>query len=287
MGREDVMLALVVVLLVVTVLLGMVVTGLLRSHADIIKALHGLGVGVGDPLGHDHAPTETPVHLRAGPPLPAERSSASVHDLEGVSPTGDAVVVSMATAGLTLVAFLSSGCASCAGFWSALADPARLGLLPHGVRVVVATKGPEWESPEAIATKAPPRIPVVMSSAAWGDYEVPGSPYFALVDGPAGRRIGEGVGAGWEQVVDLVNRAEGDARAQAAPGRTSTSRATAAGLDGPERERRNDEELLAAGIGPGHESLYPRRLEDIFAATAELGRNPAAGRPGTAPGGRR
>jgi hypothetical protein len=248
-GREARMAALVVVLLVVTVLLCLVVTGLLRSHADIIRALHSLGVGVGDPghVGSDDGVT-SPVHLRAGPPLPSERSSTSVHDIEGVTPSGDAIVASMATSGLTLLAFLSSGCASCAGFWAALADPAKLALLPTGIRVVVVTKGPEWESPEAIAAKAPRGTPVVMSTDAWGAYEVPGSPYFA-------------------QVADLVHRAEGDAH-----GPTTQSRAKALGLDGPAREQANDAELLAAGITPGHPSLYPQSLEDVFASTEHLGR---------------
>jgi hypothetical protein len=263
------MVALVVVLLLVTVLLGVVVTGLLRSHADIIRALHSLGVGVGDPAaGAAPGGVTSPVHLTAGPPLPSERSSTSVHDVEGVTPGGDAVVASMSTSGLTLLAFLSSGCASCAGFWSALGDPAKLDLLPPGIRVVVVTKGPEWESPPAIAAKAPRGVPVIMSTDAWGAYEVPGSPYFALVDGAAGVRVGEGVGAGWEQVADLVHRAEGDARAP-----TTQGRARSLGLDGPARERANDEELLAAGITPGHPSLYPRSLDDVFAATENLGRN--------------
>jgi hypothetical protein len=260
-------LALVVVLILVTLLLCVVVTGLLRSHADIIRALHRLGVGVGDPGGDADEPASSPVHLRAGPPLPPERSSASVHDLAGVTPRGDAVVVSMAASGRTLLAFLSSGCTSCAAFWSALGEPARLRLLPAGLRIVVVTKGPEWESPDAIAVRTPHGIPVVMSTEAWGDYEVPGSPYFALVDGSAGVRVGEGVGASWEQVADLVQRAEGDT---AGPG-DAGGRPRAPGANGAERERSNDEQLLAAGIHPGHPSLYPRRLEDLFAATEHLG----------------
>ena len=39
------------------VLLAVLVAGLLRSHADILKALHDLGAGVGEPTDervHDH-----------------------------------------------------------------------------------------------------------------------------------------------------------------------------------------------------------------------------------------
>ena len=55
------MVALAVVLSVVVLLLAVLVAGLLRSHADILKALHDLGVGVGEPgvaprgrTGHGH-----------------------------------------------------------------------------------------------------------------------------------------------------------------------------------------------------------------------------------------
>ena len=45
------MVALSVILGVVVLLLAVLVAGLLRSHADILKALHDLGAGVGDPAG--------------------------------------------------------------------------------------------------------------------------------------------------------------------------------------------------------------------------------------------
>jgi len=45
----------------------------------------------------------------------------------------------------TLVTFLTSGCTTCAAFWTAFADP---GLrVPAAPRIVVATKGAEAESP--------------------------------------------------------------------------------------------------------------------------------------------
>ena len=43
------MVALVIVSTFVVLLLGILVAGLLRSHADILRALHDLGAGVGDP----------------------------------------------------------------------------------------------------------------------------------------------------------------------------------------------------------------------------------------------
>src|ERR1700722_1378592 len=119
------MLALVIVLLVVVGLVCVVVTGLLRSHADILRSLHQLGVGVGDPTLDVGAVRPQPVGMPRAvtPTMPAERSATSVHDVAGVTVGGDAVVISVRAAPLTLFAFLSSGCASCAAIWGALGDP--------------------------------------------------------------------------------------------------------------------------------------------------------------------
>jgi hypothetical protein len=263
---ERAVLAVVVVLTFVVVLLGFLVFGLLRSHADLVRALHSLGVGPGDP-GEVAAPAGArPVSMstRAGPPLPAERSNG-VHDLEGISPQGGSVAVTVSASPLTLVVFLTSGCSSCSAVWSALADPEQLAALPAGLRVVAVTKGAEWESPGAVAAKAPPGITVVMSTAAWGDYEVPGSPYFVLVDGRRGVRLGEGVAQHLGQVAEMLQRADADEEQMRRY--QSRSQASGLGLSGAEREAHNDAILLAAGITPGHPSLYPKDLGEVFAST--------------------
>jgi hypothetical protein len=267
------MLALVLLLTFVVLLLGILVAGLLRSHADILKALHELGAGVGDPAtdspsGTDHqhggdrsAPRPVAVPFTMGPPLPAERNHSWAPTLAGVTPAGDALAIAVTGhEGRTLIAFLSSGCSTCAGFWDALRQPDNLGL-PDGIRLVVVTKGPEMEIPAEVRARSGPGLQVIMSTEAWNDYEVPGSPFFALVDGQTGRRIGEGVAQQFSQVVELVRRAQVDVQPFSLGSR---SRATAEGLDGPARESANDRELLAAGIHPGHGSLYPKSLEDVF-----------------------
>jgi hypothetical protein len=275
------MVALVIILTVVVLLLTVLVAGLLRSHADILKALHDLGVGIGDPAqdptdadshNHNHghnqaAPNSSPVPFTLGPPLPGERNSTSAPTIAGLTPGGDALAIAVSgNDQLTLIAFLSSGCATCAGFWEAFQTPERLGL-PDGIRLVVVTKGPEMEIAGEVQAKAHSQLQVVMSTDAWGDYEVPGSPFFVLVDGSAGRRIGEGVANHFSQVVELVRRAQVDMQAFAMGSRSergSRSRAFAGGLDGPERESANDRELRAAGILPGDPSLYPTSLDDVF-----------------------
>jgi hypothetical protein len=284
------MVALAVVLSAVVMTMGVLVAGLLRSHADILRALHELGLGVGDPaeaagglgLGRSAHNTVGPVPVTMGPPLARERDSTSAPAVAGVTPDGDALAVSVAGAGhATLLAFLSAGCATCAGFWEAFAQPEhpdhpdRLGL-PDGVRLVVVTKGPELEVPAEVAGSAHRRLTVIMSTDAWRDYEVPGSPFFVLVDGVAGRRIGEGVANRFDQVADMVRRAEADAGGfTAGPGRTSE-----AGLDGPERELANDRELMEAGIYPGDPSLYPRSIEDLHGVGAGTPWQHPAGSPG-------
>ena len=263
------MLVLVALETAVLVLLVVLVAGLLRSHADVLRALHSLGARVGDP--------EVPADVSAGtagadPAASHARSPARLSgpsgrrapDLVGVTPDGE--VVAVAPGGTPLVvAFLSTGCRTCAGFWEALAGGGAGALAPS--RVVVVTRSPEQESESALAGLAPQpgsdgppagshgragAVTVVMSSAAWDDYVVPGSPYFVQVDA-GGRVTGEGTAVHWDQLVSLCRQAWADA---------------------DDREGRADRELLAAGIHPGHPSLYPDP------APPPLPADHVAGRPG-------
>jgi hypothetical protein len=206
----------------VIVLLTVLVAGLLRTHADILRRLHALDGG-GDteppsPAPLDRAPT---------------RNGRRAADIDGAGLHDDLVHIAIdGTQQRTLLAFLSSGCLTCREFWDAFGDAASLGL-PPDTRVVVVTKDPREESLSSIRALAPPGIPIVMSSDAWANYDVPGSPYFVLVDGANARVEGEGTGASWEHIRNLIGRAAGD-----------------------EREVRIDRELLAHGIAPGDPLLY-------------------------------
>lgn len=276
------MLALVIIDTVVVVLLAGLVAGLLRSHADILKALHDLGAA-GDPAARTRSPngaasrvfsdvSGASAPLRLGPPLPSGRNDSAAYDVEGLGPGGEAVAVAIEdTEHFSLLAFLSSGCTTCAGFWEALAQPRRSGL-PNEVRPVVITKGPELESPHEVATRAPEGVTVVMSSRAWDDYEVPGSPFFVLVDGHEHRRVGEGVARDFVQVAELVRRALADARGPQGEVSAAIDNGRERGLDGTQRELANDHDLMAAGIHPGDPSLYPKSLNEVF-------RDPAGGAP--------
>jgi hypothetical protein len=246
--------ALVIVSTFVVLVLGILVAGLLRSHADILRSLHELGVGVGDPSAAPVA--AAPVTLTTPAQSPALGAAPAV---AGVTPTGDARAIAVDNSDdLTLLAFLSSGCTGCAAFWDALQNPGRLPLPDH-TRVVIVTKGPDREVPSEVRSRATGRVPVVMSTDAWVDYQVPGSPFFVLVDGATGRKVGQGVAGQVGQLAELVRRAEHD-RSAAGGGRGRVEGA----LSGPAREAAADEVLAAAGILPGDPSLYPRTLEDVF-----------------------
>ena len=120
-----------------------------------------------------------------------------------------------------------------------------------------------------------------MSSQAYDDYAVPANPYFFLVDGPAGRVLGEGAAASWTQVAELLARAAADAGLDATRRPAATRPGARRRMSGPERAARADAELLAAGIGPGHPSLYPDQLtfdderDGPAAAAAPPARRPA------------
>lgn len=243
------MTALVVGLTLAVVLLAVLVAGLLRSHAEILRSLHELGAGREDTV--PRGPVDVPFEVRPGVVAPGSAMGTPAHDVAGVSPGEEATLVSVVSSGHdTLLAFLSSGCLTCHTFWDALAVEADRGL-PAGTRLVVVTKGAELESESSVRELAPAGVAVVMSTQAWDDYGVPGSPYFVHVDGAAGRVSGEGSATAWEQVVRLVGEATQD--------RGLAIRRSADGPDrgdGAHREARSDRELLAAGITPGHDSLY-------------------------------
>lgn len=250
--------ALVVGLTVAVALLGLLVAGLLRGHAEVLRALHQIGVDL-DPSATATAGDVGPVpvaspHVR---PTPARPDATDVVDLSGTTPAGDAI--SLAVAGVrhdTLIAFLTSGCATCRGFWEAF----RSGPpdVPGGARLVAVTRGSDAESPGAVGALAGD-TPVVMSSELWEHYDIPYAPYFVYVSGPAGRVVGEGVAAGWEEVKALVANAVADGTTSPAQSRRGVHERSRADQ---ERDDEVDRQLRAAGIEPGDPRLYPTSISD-------------------------
>jgi len=256
---------LLAVLTVVLALLTLLVIGLLRSHAEILRRLHELGVDMEEPRTR----TVTRDQFNVFPEVPSPGSNDELpvgRDLSGVDLDDGAVSVRVVGAPhATMIAFLSGTCLTCERFWQAFAQPNELGLSPN-VRLVIVTKSPGEESPARIADVAPPGVPLVMSSEAWEAYDVPGSPYFVLVDGPSGRTRGEGTGIDWPQVRGLLEQVADD---EVFASQLEARRVAKPAADDA-RERRVDAELMSAGIRPGDPSLY--------------GTPTASGEPTTEPG---
>jgi hypothetical protein len=225
--------AAVVALSVAVVLLGVLVAGLLRSHAEILKSLHELGAGL--ELEKAGGPVPVTVDGIASARTSATRTGPTPTAITGATLDGDAYALNLLGAD-TLVAFLSTGCSTCQAFWAAFRDETP--AVPGGARLVVVTRDLDEESPSALRERTPREVPVVVSSETWDGFEVPGSPYFAYVD-RTGRVVGEGSAATWPAVVDLMTQAIADR-----PG------------DGRHRDSRDEAVLLAAGIGPDHPSLH-------------------------------
>ena len=255
---------LVILLTAVILLLTVLVAGLLRSHAEVLRALHELGVSLDPDDPAEGAGAQSMIDLRTRPGVAAPRATVGgPSDVVGRTPNGGLAKVSVtgpSTGGdrLTLLAFLSSGCLTCAGFWEAFADPVRRTIDGLDAELVIVSKGPDLESEASVLALAPNGVRTVMSSDAWLDYEVPVSPYFILVerggpDGGSARIVGEGAASTWEQVANLLKQAVADAGI--ARRRESGTRRT--GRNGAQREADTDAELRRAGIEPGDPSLYP------------------------------
>jgi hypothetical protein len=203
--------------------LGLLVVGLLRSHADILRSLHELGAGLED----DDAPARGARAATSTVPV-----AGSAYDVSGTLPDDSAAAVAVVGAGQdTVLAFLSTTCLSCEPFWETFARPFPL---PDDHRLVVVVQ--EGDNVKKLRRISPPDLLVVRSDDAWRDYDVPGSPHFVHVSAATGTVTGEGTGDTWEQVLDLLTQA--------------------AQTDPRDNAERIDRELLASGIGPGHPSLF-------------------------------
>jgi hypothetical protein len=216
--------AIVIALGLIVFLLGLLVAGLLRSHAEILRKLDSLGADVdaGDHAhGQEHRLTLAPTQNAVG----------EAPDIAGVNPDGEPVVVS-ATVGSDplLIAFLSTSCSSCIVFWENLDRPTQIfGDRRH--RILITTLGESEESPTRAQSLARGEADVVMSTQAWQDYEVPGAASTFesleqfLVDSTNDRL--------WDRARRLGRRVDAD------------------------DAQMMDEELRRAGIEPGDKSLYP------------------------------
>lgn len=233
--------AIVIALAVVVLLLGMLVVGLLRSHADILKRLESVGAG----LEGAHAAADSHGQITL-----TRKQTAEVIDrrVVGVTPDGEPVVASLGSGtDPTLVAFLSTTCSTCTPFWEGL-ESSLMYFGGHRHRVVVVTLGESEESPTRAQSLAKPGVDVIMSSTGWSDFEVPGAPYFVLIEAVTGRVIGEGSAMTFESLEEFLSDATNDQKWD-----LETSNRVV------DEESRIDADLRAAGILPGDPRLYHQK----------------------------
>jgi len=230
------MTALVIIEGVVILLLAILVAGLLKSHAEILRQLAALGVTEDGAVSVGTAQTR---------PRTTGMERAPANTLHGVNLDGSEQTMSLVHGrGPTLVAFLSSGCLSCQTFWNELQGD--IELPTPDTRPVIVTKGPGSESVAKVRDLVPTRVPLIMSDETWEAFRVPMTPYFLLVDG-AGMVMGEGAASSWRHLLGLLRQSARDAMP--------------AGLDAEGREAFTDLQLRQAGIEPGDGSLYSNPLE--------------------------
>ena len=249
------MTVLIVVETVILLVLSVLVVGLLRAYGTVLQRLHRLDGGA-EPAAAPPFRTASGVMPPPGgeyaAPGAGSRSEewAEAHDIVGEGLSGEVISVrTVAVPHDTVLVFLSSGCSGCTGFWEQFADGTAVGAVGRN-RLLVVTKSAEEESISLLRELSPPGVDLVMSSTAWADYDVPGSPYVIVVDGRTGRVKGEGSGVSLQQVSGLMQQAYGDGASFAGVRPVVKPRSDT------EREVDVDRTLLAAGIGPGHPSLY-------------------------------
>jgi hypothetical protein len=210
------------------VVLTVLVFGLLRAYAGVLERLNSLESGdVVGPRADDRTFSLTPAPRVQVVPLGdnVDDEFPAAHDIAGVGLDGETVLLRTVDVGHdTVLLFLSSGCSTCATFWDELRSPV---LMPARTRLLVVTQGPESESIVSLRKLSSAHVDVVLSSLAWEEYGVPGSPYVVAVNGTTGRVRGEGPGQSWAKPAS-------DA----------------------ERESDVDRELIEAGLLPGDPRLY-------------------------------
>jgi hypothetical protein len=183
------MTVLVVAEAVVIGLLGILVVGLLRRDAAILRELED-GKGA------------------AGPAELAD-IGAVARDIAGVGLNGQIVGVRVREPDRpTLLAFMSTTCSTCNHFWRRFGDAEMLATLGN-TRLIIITYGDDHERRATVAEVAPPDIPLVMSSIAWQTYGIPSSPHFVMVSETTGLITAKASAPNWDGMLELIGLAAG------------------------------------------------------------------------------
>lgn len=179
---------------IVLILVALLVVGLLRSHAEIIRAVQSYGRVLAEDAGeaYSHGLADTAGRAFdalgiAGETLegkPADYPLWSTDDRD------------------TVLAFLTTGCKTCQTFWDVLQSEEL--DLPPDTRLIIVAKDKRHESRSRLRRLAPTHHDLLLSSNAWTTYHVPSSPYFVFITGANAKVAGQGTAQSWQQVLDLL-----------------------------------------------------------------------------------
>jgi hypothetical protein len=194
------MTAIVTVETLVLALVILLLAGLLRSHAELLRVVTHLEGLLG-------TPSEPAAAELAASTASLDRAPDLIGD---TLQRGRYRIPLTPSSKNTLIAFLSSGCSTCGDFWREFRESADLRLPAH-VQLVIVAKDRMYEAVSQLRKVAPEGIPMLLSSQAWTDYHVPVSPYFVYVDGATGRIHGSGSAETWDQAISLLADAVEDA----------------------------------------------------------------------------
>jgi hypothetical protein len=232
--------------------------GVLRSHADVIERVKPQQGRVAEGGSATTALT-MPDGVLAPPESVAEHALATVRgqDLD-LRPTE--IGVAEGSGQYLLIAFLSTTCLTCLDIWrDVISGGAASASIDAGAggtaEVVLVLKGRELENlgkAQALAEETP--VPVLFGQEAWDALEVPGSPYFALIERSSTKVVGAGSAQSWSQIVSLASDGMLELSVEAQNGGTGGYQGIIA---------REDDDLRRAGIIPGHPSLtLPITIDD-------------------------
>ncbi len=191
------MTVLVVAEAAVITLLAILVIGLIRKNADLLGRLHDVDAAAG-----------------------TAESAPVARDIVGVGLNGRVVGVRVREPDRpTLLAFMSTTCATCNHFWKRFGEAEAIAALGE-IRLIIVTHGEGYEVPADVAAVAPESIPLVMSSIAWQTYGISGSPYFVKIAEATGLITAKGSAPDWDGLLDLIGVGSGPASLDA-PGASS------------------------------------------------------------------
>jgi hypothetical protein len=192
-------------------LLAALCVGLLRTNASLTRRVDALEIAAERTRRRQSAGSRTETSQESTMESSVgggadDDDEGGLVSLDGTSPDGRPLSVDLQGDDPQLIAFLSTSCGICTSLWERMQSGALAAESPQ-LRSVVVTKSASLEDTDRVQElTGAGDVPTVMSTQAWEDYEIPGSPYFLLVGGDPRDVIGEGPVSGWADLSAIVGR---------------------------------------------------------------------------------